>query len=87
METTSFAALKLQLTDTCAFLESFGLGRAGFTQQDVLAGICRVKSQCERLKEFSTGPHAREAETIEIAAKTHIATAETRIALLRERQR
>lgn len=55
----SFAELKTQLTETCAFLESFSLGRVGFTQQDVLAGIRRVRCQSERLKEFATGPHRR----------------------------
>jgi len=86
MKKSSFAELKLELEDACAFLRSFTLGRPGFTQQDGLAGIQRVKAQCDRLKElFGSGPDAQEAATIESSARARVVAAETRLTLLRKK--
>jgi hypothetical protein len=83
MEKSSFADLKLELEDACTFLRSFTLGRAGFTRRDGRAGIQRVTAQCDRLKElFASGPDAQEAATVVAAARTRVAAAEARLALL-----
>jgi hypothetical protein len=83
MDTSSFADLKTDLEDACAFLRSFTLARPGYTRQDALAGIGRVKARCDRLKKlFASGPNAEEAAAVAALARAGVAAAETRLALL-----
>ncbi len=85
MDRSSFADLKLDLEDACEFLQSFTLARPGFTRQDALAGIGRVKARCDRLKKlFASGPNAEAAAAVEALARQGVAAAETRLALLRK---
>ena len=85
MDTSSFAALKLELEDACEFLQSFTLARPGYTRQDALAGIGRVQALCDRLKQlFASGPNAEAAAAAEALARTGVAAAESRLALLRK---
>jgi hypothetical protein len=83
MDKSSFAALKLELEDACEFLQSFTLARPGYTRQDVLAGIGRVKARCDRLKKlFASGPNAEAAAAVDALARAGVAAAESRLALL-----
>ena len=85
MDRSSFAVVKVELEDACEFLQSFTQGRAGFTRQDGLAGIRRVKGQCDRLNQlFASGPDAEAAATVETLARASVAAAETRLVLLRK---
>jgi hypothetical protein len=85
MDKSSFEAVKQGLEDASEFLQSFTLGRPGFTRQDALAGIRRVKAQCDRMKKlFASGPNAEAAAAAEALARTGVAAAESRLALLRK---
>jgi hypothetical protein len=86
MVKTSFADLKGDFDDACEFLQSFARGRRGFTPQDGVAGAQRMSEVCARLKRlFASGPHAEDAAAAATAGKNHIAAAEARLALLRDR--
>jgi hypothetical protein len=83
MKKPSFADLKLELEDACAFLQAFTLGRPGFTRQDGLAGIRRVQDHCNRLEELFVGrPEAGEAVKAGESARAHVVAAQARLALL-----
>ena len=83
MDKSSFAALKLELEDACEFLRSFTLARPGYTRQDALAGIGRVKALCDRLMRlFASRPNAEAAAALAALARAGVAAAETRLALL-----
>jgi hypothetical protein len=85
MEKSSFADLKLNLEEACAFLQLFAIGKPGFTQQDAAAGIQRVKGQCDRLnKLFASGPNAAEAKAIAASADASVQAAENHLALRRK---
>jgi hypothetical protein len=87
MPQSSFEDVKLELDEACAFLRSFTLGRAGFTQQDGLAGIQRVQAQCDRLKElFAAGPNAEGVAAAESSARAIVVAARTRLDFLRKRR-
>ena len=87
MADSSFAHLKLELDDACAFLRGFTLGHRGFTLRDGLAGIQRVSDLCDQLhKRFASGPHAGSAASAVASARTRVAAAEARLALLRRRK-
>jgi hypothetical protein len=82
----SFADVKSDFDEACAFLKSFTLGQRGFTQQDGVGGIQRVSDLCVRLKElFASGPHADAAASSAEAGRTRIAAAKARLAVLRNR--
>ena len=84
---SSFAHLKLELDEACAFLRGFTLGHRGFTRLDGLAGMRRVSDLCDRLhKLFATGPHAGSAASAVASARTRVAAAEARLDLLRRKQ-
>jgi hypothetical protein len=81
---SSFAHLKLELDDACAFLRGFTLGHRGFTLRDGFAAIRRVSELCDRLHQlFASGPHAGKAASAVASARTRVAAAEARLALLR----
>ena len=83
MKSSSFAAQKADLDDACAFLRAFTLGQQGFTRRDGAAGIERVNTQCDRVsKLFASGPHAKQAATIVASARTRVAAALARVAIL-----
>jgi hypothetical protein len=84
MTQPSFAALKLELEDACAFLNSFTTGRQGYTRQDIIAGIGRVRAQCERLVDlFDGGQDSRAAEEAVALSKASIKSAEAHLDQLR----
>jgi hypothetical protein len=79
----SFSAQKLELDDACLFLRSFTLGHQGFTQRDGAAGIQRVNRQCDQLiKDFASGPYAKQTATIVRSARTRVEAAQARMAVL-----
>jgi hypothetical protein len=82
----SFAHLKLQFGLACTSLRAFALGWPGSTQRGGRAAVERVKGLCERLKRFTSGPHAKDAAALVVAARTRVTAAETRLALLRDRR-
>jgi hypothetical protein len=83
MANSSFAAQRIQLDDACTFLRSFTLGQPGFTERDGAAGIERVNKQSDRLnKLFGSGPHAKQAAIIVAAARTRVAAAKARLAVV-----
>jgi hypothetical protein len=83
MNKPSFADVKLELEEACAFLRAFTLGRHGFTQRDGVTGIQRVNEHCARLEElFASGPNAKESAAIVASARPRIRAAEARLALL-----
>jgi hypothetical protein len=85
MANSSFAAQKMKLDEACKFLRSFTLAQAGFTQRGGIAAMKRVTEQCEHLsKLFSSGPHAKQAAQVVAAARTRVAAAEARLAVLRK---
>jgi hypothetical protein len=85
MKKPSFADVKLDLEEACAFLRGFTLARHGFTQQDGVAGIRRVTSCCDRMEElFGAGPDAKESAAIVASARPRVWAAEARLALLRK---
>lgn len=84
MACLTFAALKLELDEACAFLRQFTLGKRGFTQRDGLATIQRVSDLCDQLKaDFGSGADATAAVTAVAAGRTRIVAAQTRLALLK----
>jgi hypothetical protein len=87
MTNASFAAQKVKLADACKFLRSFTLGQAAFTERDGIAAMKRVNKQCDRLnKLFNSGQNAKQAAMIVAAARTRVAAAEARLAVLRKKQ-
>ena len=85
MDKSSFADLKQELEEACAFLRSFTLARPGFTRQDALAGIQRVRARCDRLKKlFASGASAAAAAVVAELAQQGVAAAEARLNLLRK---
>lgn len=85
MKKPSFADVKSDLEEACAFLRSFTLGRHGFTQLDGITGMRRVNAQCDRMEElFASGPNARESALIVASARPRIIAAQARLALLRK---
>jgi hypothetical protein len=83
----SFATVKLELDEACTFLRGFTLGHRGFTLRDGLAAIQRVNDLCDQLhKLFASGPHAESAASAVASARTRVAAAEARLALLRHKQ-
>jgi hypothetical protein len=82
----SFANLKLQFDLACTSLRAFTLGWPGSTQRGGRAAVERVKGLCERLKLFTSGPHAKAAAALVVSGRTRVTAAETRLALLRERR-
>ena len=82
MKRASFADLKHELDDACAFLRAFTLGRPGFTRRDGLAAIRRVRDHCTRMEElFAGGPEAGEAMRAGESARAHVEAAQARLAL------
>jgi hypothetical protein len=87
MAASSFAHLKLELDEACTFLRGFTLGHQGFTLRDGLAAIQRVSDLADQLhKRFPSGPHAGSAASAVASARTRVAAAEARLALLRRKQ-
>ena len=86
MGKSPFETLNLDLEDACNFLRSFTTGKRGFTPQDGLAGIKRLRVLCDRMKErFSSGPDAVAAATALTSAETEIEAAEEHLALLKRK--
>ena len=86
MAKPSFAHLKLQFDLACTSLRAFTLGWPGSTQRGGRAAVERVKGLCERLKLFTTGPHAKAAVALVVSGQARVTAAETRLALLRDRR-
>jgi hypothetical protein len=84
MTKATFADLKRESENACAFLQSFALGRSGFTQRDARAGVQRLSDLCDRLKDFASGPNAEEATAVTALARSSIAGANARLASLRD---
>jgi hypothetical protein len=85
MANSSFAAQKLKLDDACKLLRLFTLAQAAFTQRDGIAAMKRVNKQCEHLsKLFGSGPNAKQAAQVIAAARTRVAAAEARLAVVRK---
>jgi hypothetical protein len=86
MANSSFSSQKVKLDDACKLLRSFTLALPGLTQRDGIAGVERVNKQCDRIKKlFSAGPNAKQAAIIVAAARTRVAAAEARLAVLRKK--
>jgi len=80
MDRSSFAAVKPGLEEAYEFLQAFTLARPGFTRQDGLAGIRRVKARCERPESlFGSGPDAEGASIVTGLARQAAAAAEARL--------
>lgn len=83
MPKPSFATEKSRLQDACQILRSFTLARRGVTKQDGLKGIKRVNSLRDRLlRLFGTGTDARQVALLVASARTQVAAAQARLALL-----
>ena len=83
MPSASFLTHKTELDNACLFLRSFTLGQQGFTQRDGAAGIERVNTQCDLLtKLFASGPDAKQAAKVIASARTRVAAAQARLAIL-----
>ena len=83
MASASFATLKTELDEACAFLRSFTLGQQGFTKRDGADGIERVNKLCDRLvKLFASGPHGKNAAIVVVAARSRVRAAQSRMAVL-----
>jgi hypothetical protein len=84
---TSFAQEKVELEQACAALRGFTLGQPGISVNDGIAAIQRVNSLCDRVKtRFAVGPHAGMATSLVNSARTRVAAAQARLALLRARR-
>ena len=82
----SFAKAKAELDEACSILRSFTLGLNKVSQKAGEKGIAQVISHCERLEKlFSTGPDAKEAANLIVAARFRVKAAESRLELLRNK--
>jgi hypothetical protein len=83
MASASFATLKTELDEACAFLRSFTLGQQGFTKHDGAAGIERVNKLCDRLdKLFASGPYGKTTAIVVASARSRVRAAQSRLAVL-----
>ena len=83
MKTASLATLKVKMTEACAKLRPFTLGRAGVTQKDGIEGIRRINAICKQLKKlFGDGPEAVQAAQIATSGRGCVMAAEARLGVL-----
>jgi hypothetical protein len=83
MPAATFDNLRRDLEAACGFLQSFTQGHRGYTREDGLAGIVRLRGLCDRMEEgFTSGPHAGAAAGALAAGEARIAEAKARLDLL-----
>ncbi len=81
----SFDGLMREMDEACELMRSFTLGRRGFTQQDGVGVIDRVRDLCVRMQEgLDSGKHGKETAQAVGAARGQILAARARLDLLRK---
>jgi hypothetical protein len=80
---TPFDKLKQKLDEACASLRGFTLGHPGFTQQDGLITIARVKELCCRIE--SLGKKDKHALYAVSSARNQVLAARARLVILQKR--
>lgn len=84
MTQTTFGDLLRELNEACEFLRSFALGHRGFTQQDGVAGMGRVKELCDQmLGSFGSSEHRKATAVAVATARNYLQSAQDRLDLLR----
>lgn len=86
MKKSSFASQKNILEDACLSLRSFTLGARGISRRAGATRIDQVNVLCDRVaKLFASGPFALQAARVVASARTRVAAALARLALLNKK--
>jgi hypothetical protein len=79
----SFSDLSGEMTEARECLRSFTLGRQGFTRQDGVDAISRVRDLCAQMQDhFGVGSHASEVASTVVMARNQIQAARARLVIL-----